>query len=322
MDPTLPSSSGPNPKLMIAIGGVLVILLVALVLMISILRNTDKRAETNREGSAQNNTGNQVENSVVPSANPTFAKQPPSPGAVAVVGDEVLYSTDLKRILDLYPAGLRESSRDVALEQIINESIALQAGAKAGMITLSPSFYNSMNKNYTARSDAINKVKAAVDAQTGSVSGAVISIWFFNNGTAGPIGYERGKQIAKQKIEAARASVVSGDRSIIEVARIIKDDTSLAQLDPVWQQNAIFTFEDVPAAEAITFDPEFDKIIRSLKPGEVSPVRLISVGSGDGRREALYMFAQVTRNNPPKGEAGSYEEWLQMAKKSYEIERY
>jgi hypothetical protein len=241
---------------------------------------------------------------------------------VAVVGEEFVYQTDLNRVLDLYPPGLRQSNREDALNRVIRESVALQSGAREGWVTLDDLIFNSSSKDQAARAQAVAAVENAVNARTGKLSGAVVSIWFFNNGAPGSAGYEGGKRIAKQKIDAARAAVASGEKSVVQVAREIKDDTSLAALDPVWVQNAIATFEDVGPDESITFDPAFNKTIRSLRPGQVSPVSLISVKSGNGMREAVYMFAQVTENTPGESTAGGYEEWLDIETKTYAIERF
>lgn len=280
-------------------------------------QQTQNTSNPSTGGAAQPNTQNTVQEEE--------KSPPPAPGVVATVGEEYIYQSDLDDIMSVYPPAMRNSSegRKAALQKLIDDSITLQAGAADRIITLADTFYNSSQKDRTLRNQQIDRVRTVVESNTGSISGAVFSIWFFNNGEPGRAGYEQGKQIASQKITQYRQMMISERLSPDALADRMKADTSLEALDFIYKQNVIFTFEDVGAADSITFDETFNQQIRKLKPNQVGNVYLAKAPGLDGKqRDAVYMFAYVTENEAADQKYGSMEEWLQLKRTSYEVTTY
>lgn len=233
---------------------------------------------------------------------------------IAIVGEERIFDEDLKAVL----AGLPDTqeTRASLLNVLIEESAALQGGAEEGLIVLKPAWFNTRNKDRKGRSDALAAIKQKIEAAEPRVSGAVLSIWFYNNGVEALPNYETGKSIALEKLSAVHAAIKNGSISVEEGGSQLKSDTSLFALDSVYPQNVYTPFADIGTEEQITFDPQFDAEIRKLNEGEVSPIRLLSVPDSDGSREAMYAFAVVSER---KGEDRgiSYAEWIKQQLKRY-----
>jgi hypothetical protein len=245
----------------------------------------------------------------------------PALGAIMMVGEEILYQEDLDRFLNVLPPGIPDREK-YARQNMIEESIGLQAGAKAGVITLGNTFYNARNKDYDQRSQRYVAVQEGIRQRIARISGSVVALWFFNNNQAGSAGYEGGKRIAQQKMATLQSKVAKRELTMEHAAAEIKQDTSLEQLDVVWQQNAIFTFENVGPDEPITFDETFNNVIRTLPVGGVTNLALLSVDSNGTKREALYAFAQVSSKKEGSIAEGSFEEWLSVQKKNYDVIEY
>lgn len=312
-----------NKNIIIIGAGGILLLLVAITFIVSRFpqggtpqtpeQTQQEQTESNTQPSSGSNfQGNPQENQKSP---------PPAPGVIATVGEEYIYQSDLDDLLSSYPPTLRtsEEGKKAALQFLTEESITLQAGAKEEIINLSPSFYNSSSKDRTLRAQQAERVRTVLESNTGKISGSVFSIWFFNNNQAGSAGYEEGKKIAFQKITQYRQQMISERLSPDELAARIKADTDLAKLDFVYKQNAIYTFENVGQDDEITIDEGFDKEIRKLKVNQVGNIYLAKAPYQGAERDALYMFAYVTKNETSDVPYRSVEEWLQLQKKNYAV---
>lgn len=256
------------------------------------------------------------------SSKKAFSTSQDSSGVIAKVGEENIYLKDIDHELENHPQKDLQGIRDKLLDKIILDSIILQGGAADGIITLNSSFFNSPDKNYAERISSIEKVKNKIESMSVNIKGSVISIWFHNNGYVGPLGLEKGKEIAYEKISDLRKQIVDKKITIQEAGNIIKKDESLFQIDRAWKSNAIFSFS-ATANQKITFVKEFDALIRKLAVNEVSEVYLADDIGPDGKKlyEALYLVAQVTEKNDATGVL-NYDSWLQNKKDTYVVQKY
>lgn len=314
-----------NNKLpLIIAGGVLFLVVLIFVVVTAVLQQrSNSSSSTTATDSASVDTGSSGFTGGGTTQSQSGQNKPrvPALGAVMTVGEEILYQEDLDRFLQVLPPSTPEREK-LARTAMKEESIALQAGAKAGVITLGPSFYNARNKDYEQRSTRYVAVQQGIKQRTARISGSVLSLWFFNNNQAGSAGYEQGKRIALQKMTELHTRVKNRQLSMTEAAAELKQDTTLERLDVVWQQNAIFTFENVGPDEQITFDDSFNKKIRSVAAGGVTDLTLLSVDSNGTQREALYTFAQVASKSNGSIQEGSFEEWLSVQQKNYDVIDY
>ncbi|MCX7928890.1 MAG: hypothetical protein N2558_04385 [Patescibacteria group bacterium] len=242
---------------------------------------------------------------------------------VAVVGEEKIYLKDLEYELSLHPNRNDPNVKELILDELIKDSIILQAGNKEGKIFLSPAFYNSDNKNYEFRFQKINQVKSLVQEELDFVSGTIVTIWFFNNDRAGRFGYEGGKNSAYKKIKSLRDRVSNGEITIDEAVMEVKSDTTLFDLDFAYQTNAKIDF-NITKGQRVTFDEEFDKLIWTVEEGDVSdiyPLRENSFVLG-GLKEVAYAFFYVKARKISNNENTNFEDWLENYKKDIPVIKY
>lgn len=244
----------------------------------------------------------------------------PADQIIAKVGQESIYQQNLDNQIATYPAASQQ--KQVALEQLTTDSIILQAGAKDGLIKLDNRFYNSQNMDPKLRTFMIEKVKNKIQNLADNVSGSVVSIWFLND-HVGPLGYEKAKALALQKITPLYEAVKAKKMTMREAAKLISSDSSLAQLDPVYKTNAYFEFsatKDKPP----TFSEEMNAVFWNLKPEEITP--LVTVKSQDLDQQgkvvdAFYSFGQVNQKLS-KGKVVSFEDWYAKAKEKINVQVY
>jgi hypothetical protein len=246
---------------------------------------------------------------------------------IGTVGKEEIFQQDLDTELKAAPpVGSQEDRMSKAKQKLANDSIILQAAAQDKIITLDNNIFNSSSKNYTQRLTIINQVKKHFSDSGNHTQGQVISIWFYNN-TAPKIAVTQAKQIANSKITSLHQQVASGKMTMEDAARSIQSDSSLAQLDPSYKTNAIFTF-DVSNGSKITFDPTFNAEISKLNEGQVSEVYLaqdapadLNPKPGDSANlkkvDAVYMFAKVIKKQSTS--QVKFEDWLNQKKGSYAV---
>lgn len=243
---------------------------------------------------------------------------------IARVGEEILYQKDLDTEVQ-YSPDTKGDKKKFLLDKMIKDSIILQAGQKEGLVRLDASIYNSPQKDYMKRIKAVSDVTKKVEDNRGSVSGYVVSIWFSNNGPW-KLPYDTAKEIAFKKITYLHQEVEAKRMTMEQAGEEIKKDASLFDVDRAYKTNALFTF-NTGTNEKITFDSEFDTILRNLAINQVSNVYVgkdieIKNGKKTGNMiEALYMFGQVTKKNNDATYT-SFDEWYDRYKSQYETVIY
>jgi hypothetical protein len=244
-------------------------------------------------------------------------KQKKAPTATIMkVGNETIYQQDLNTELAYFPVAEQTLDREQLLkEKLIKDSTILQAAQEETLITLDSTVYNSSAKDYLKRMQLIAHVKELLEEKKDRYKGSVIAIWF-NNTKPGPIGYEKGKEIALKKINVLRAAVSGHSSTMEEAAKQIENDASLAQVDPAYKANAYFSF-DTDLKEQIVFDQDFNRIIKQLQNGQVSPVVIVK----DKGIESAFMFAQVDERTIT-GQNLGFDDWIARRLKKYEVNYY
>jgi hypothetical protein len=243
-----------------------------------------------------------------------------SPDSVIVtVGKEALYQKDYDFELTYHPEQSNASVRQTILAKMITDSVILQAGQTDGLIKLDDTVYNSVDKNYLKRIQAVEQVQQNIEQKTEHMRVSVVSIWFYNNNRIGPLGYEGGKAFAQKKISDLYKNVKDKKMTMDEAGQAILNDSAISQVDVAYRSNALATFE-VTAGDQMTFDPEFDKQIRKLKPGELTQVYILKdkeVKTGE-MKDAVFIFAKMEKISG-SASMSNFDTWLDQKRKLYEI---
>lgn len=293
-----------NPKLVVGTAFLvlsLIIILVALNIRKQTLKSTQSETPADKKNEAK-----QVE---------SFDGE-----VVAKVGEEDLYIEDLEYELSFFPASPSAAVKGAVINKMLKDSIILQAASKEKLITLDDKVFNARNKNYRLRLRLVDLVKKEVNKKSASLEGKAVVIWF-QNMTPGELGYEKGREVAFEKISGLQTLVKKGSLTIEKAIEAVQKDSSLIEIDSSYEANASIDF-NLGLREPITIDPDVDEAIRKLKPGEVTDVLTgdnISPGP-TGETESFFVFAQVKGKSTEEGK--SYDEWVEEQLKQYETEIY
>lgn len=261
-----------------------------------------------------------LQKSKTPSPSEVADKTQPSYIPIMKVGEEEIYDKDLNTEIAAYPVQ-DESIRKTLLEKMVKDSIILQAAKADGIITLDSSIFNSSNKDYYKRIDKVEEVKKKIENKQEGIEGTIATIWFLN-GTATEENYTKNKKIAFEKISKLHNDVKNKKITIKQAGEVIKNDSSLAQIDPAYKTNAYFDFT-TEKNEPVTRDEEFNKALHKLKEGEISEI--FTGKAKDSKTENMievnYHFGQIAR----KVESSSiknFDDWLSLRVKKYEVVYY
>jgi len=237
--------------------------------------------------------------------------------AVADVGKEVIYQADLGTERAAYP--IHDANADTLLQgKLVEDSIILQAARDEGLITLDSTIFNSPAKSYAKRIEAVEQVKSAIEKKVAGIGGTVVNVWFLND-YVGPLGYSKAKEVAFQKITDVHEKVKNKQMTMVQAAEVLRQDKSLAQLDPQYLGNISYNFSVSPN-EQISWEPAFDGVLWQLPVGGVSEIfvgKSRDLGQNGVLVDAYYMFGQVTKK-VSDGPA-SFQDWLQEKKNTYEV---
>lgn len=237
---------------------------------------------------------------------------------IARVGMEDIYQKDLDTEISFAPPQKNIDIKKQLLKKLINDSIILQGAADDKFITLDESVFNSVNKDYMKRIAKVREAENKLNAQVSNIKGTVITIWFYNNEYIGPLGYEKSKSLAYQKILKIYNDIKSGKINIKQAVEAIHNDDSLSQLDSAYKTNASINF-NLQNGEGATFDDNFNKAIWKLDKGELSDIyALVDENTELGKVEVLYAFAQVS-DKINKGKVSGFDNWLKEKRNHYEI---
>lgn len=261
---------------------------------------------------------NKLINNPAPS-NALEAKITPPAGAIIRVGNEFIYQQDLTTEMN-YAPGNDPQKEQLLEKKLVQDSILLQGAEADKLVKLDNSVFNSPNKDYLKRIEVIRNVEKLIESKTEKISGTVITIWFFNNDRYGPLGPDKSKELAHQKVNEYYQLVLKKQISIDQALERIKTDKSLDQLGE-HKNNAGYTF-DTSTGEEPSFDENFNMIIHQLQPGQLSPVTVIKDKFIPAKPlEALYAFALV-KNKTEGGKFSNYNDWLKAKKKEYAVMYY
>lgn len=250
-----------------------------------------------------------------------FSKNQGAEGSkvIAEVGDTPVYQSYLDEEIKLYPKKVTPEVKKQLLDKVIKDTIILQAAKKEKKIQNAYETPVTTTDAYLQRTKAAQDAQALIDSQAQGIKGSIVSIWFLNNGIIGPLGYERGKQIAFEKISALHKKVMNKEITMREAGQLIITDPQLKKLDPSYKENAFTQFHATPG-KSITFWKPFDAMLWKLQPGGTTPVY-----AGDDTDPqtgklipVLYMFGQVSEKIASSN-ITSFESWYAQQKKQYEV---
>jgi hypothetical protein len=222
-----------------------------------------------------------------------------------------------------YPGEKNEATKKILTDKLVRDSVALQAAKKENLINLNldSEIFNADNKNYGKRITDIKNIETKINTGMDQISGTLVSVWFHNMVPA-RIGLEKGKEEALKRISALHRRVVNKEITIEQAGNIIKNDSSYADLDIGYVNNALvpFTFGK---GKMITTDARFDAILWNTGPGAVTEVFLAKNKNGFTQQEedGYYIFGQV-KEKRDKGSAQDFRQWLDEKTKEYEVVYY
>ncbi len=244
---------------------------------------------------------------------------------VAKVGDENLYQKDLDYEFSIYPQKNYPNIQKIILEKMITDSIILQGAKADGLIVLDDSIYNNPDKDYEKRVSTVQSAKKQVDSHVSAIEGYVVSIWYHNNNWVGPLGLEKSKEEAFQKIKVLHDDVVARKITIEKAGERIKEDTSIAQLDQAYTSNALLHFNSLLNSEKpITLNKDLDTALWKLDIGETTdiyPGQATDLKTGE-KYDALYFFGQVTNKTSDSKNTVPFDQWLAAKRKMYQVTYY
>lgn len=242
--------------------------------------------------------------------------------AIIGVGNEFIYKQDIEYELKYAPVN-DVAQRKLLEKKLVQDSILLQGAEADKLITLDSSVYNSPNKDYAKRLKLIRTVEKLVVGNSNRINGTVITIWYYNNDLAGPLGYEKGKAFALQKINSLHSAVKSGKISIDEALEQVKQDTSLTQITHEQNANAGIVF-DTASQEGPTLDAKLNAALWSLPEGSISDVVSIVDNNAMSHKptEVAYAFGQVKRKFNSNNNIKDYDSWLKDKKNNYGVTYY
>src|SRR3989344_1536077 len=241
-------------------------------------------------------------------------------GTIAKVGEEYIYQNDLDTEVRLNPISSNSAQlKKQLLQKLADDSIIIQGALSDKIATADASVYNSPTKDQIKRYQLVSQIKKSIEEKADTISGFKVNIWFLNV-HVGPLGYDKAKQIALEKITKLHSDVVSKKITIQQAADAIKNDSSLAAIDPSYKSNAGGEFTSTKD-KPITITKAFDDALWNTSVGGITEV---ITGQSDDQDnggkivDAYYTFGTVT-SKTQNGRIVSFEDWLAQKRKLYAI---
>lgn len=215
-------------------------------------------------------------------------------------------------------ASIDPELKKMLVQKIIDDQITLEAAKKEGIIRdFNASPPQNMNQ-YLDRTKLVQEVREKINQKGNVVRGKMIMVWFYNNTHIGSRGFEGSKQFAYEKIKPLYDQVKSGQITIDQAGQTIKNDKSIADIDPVWEANAIAPFVYYRGGPA-THWPEFNELIWETDSGNLTPLHLGGGILRDGKpTDELYIFAQIEQKSDGSS-YNNYQEWLEQKRKEIDV---
>ena len=234
----------------------------------------------------------------------------------AIVGETKIPKSYLEYELKYYPATPSAEAKKMLTEKLIDDQITLEKAQKENIIPNYPNSENMSKQEYLERTKLVQEVKDKVNEKGNIIRGKMVMVWFYNNLHIGPKGFEGSKKMAFDKINPFYQQVKNEELTIDQVGLILKRDKSIAEIDPVWESNAIVPFVYYQNGTA-THWPEFNKLLWETEPGKITPLHLGGGILRDGKPvDELYIFAQIDHKSTGSS-YGDYQEWLDQKRKEY-----
>ncbi len=250
-----------------------------------------------------------------------------SKAATVKIGNDTFNRSDLEQVARLNVDGKKLSSmtatEQAQLSAVVTErSVVLQEAKKQGFIKVDDSLLGP-GKNMGTYEAAYVKAAQSVIDQSEKISVKGILIFFYNT-TPPKMGVEQAKQFTRTKMEKYHEDLVSGKITIDQAAESIQKDTSLAEVDSIYKENAFVKVVDATKDYSVVVPglrAEDNTKLWNMKVGDISPVFLGSEGGHSDVSgtllpsvESYWAIFEVTDKH---GTGPSYLTWLQNAEKQY-----
>lgn len=246
---------------------------------------------------------------------------------IAKIGEEIIYGADLSDIINSrYPKSTVigktvEEVKKRALNDALEDTILLQEEKKSGGIDLVPPIFDAPEKNYVLRRKIIEEIKNKRLESQEKISGAFISIWY-HNVRLPDIPLADAQQLALSKIQKIYDDIKSGKITFETGGQMVKNDTTLAQIDKNYRGNAYYEFNDKISENPVFVYPDLENRLWKLNEGEMSeiikhPPPPVSLGKEE---EEFFGIIYVSKRTN-KGN-GNYKDWFEKTKQQYEITIY
>jgi hypothetical protein len=231
---------------------------------------------------------------------------------IARVGDEYLFTTDLADYAVSEGSSVAEIDSDTAIDELINESVLLQAGENEGWIELSSEVFHNPFKDYSKREELLLTVEERFEQDKKELIVIESVCIFIHNQEYGELA---------QKIENVYYKVKNEGVDMKTAGEILANDESLAQLDSEYVQNAYS--EDYLSwnfVEGLGVEDEMYLFLQNANVGDVSEIILEKLPGGPNKGlEIRYVFHKLeTKVDGFK----SIVEWIDGFKEGLIIEKY
>ncbi len=253
----------------------------------------------------------------------------PQEHVAAKVGEESIYNKDLNyAVYSRYYSELIKPSTSAAnlkykvLSELIDDSILLQASQLYpqifGTVNLNQSIFDNIDKDYQQRENTLEKLKDSFNNKLEEkISGGRISIWYHNVNPPTKYTIDEARTIAQNKIQAIYQNLISGKITFSEAGNQIKNDGSLADLDPNYKGNAVYLFDNV-SPDTIAFPSQQIKdTVLHLKPGQISTITEQQNPKPSNIGEEFFAIWTIT--NITNSNEGDLSNWIDKQKSSFNI---
>lgn len=252
------------------------------------------------------------------------SKQPTD--IIAMVGEEKIYKSDIELGAQYYPQIATDSANtnnSLIVEQLIEDSLILQAAREKNIASLSAEIFNSPNKVYPKRITTVIQSKKALSENLEPYLAGEYAAIFYDNRPNGKNAatIAKDKQIAFDKMSKLYEQVKNKQLTVKQASEAIKNDTSLKVVDEVYKRNAFGEFRVTQDDINPTFVKEFNLAVASLQPGDLTPLILGKDRDLQTKQEydAIYIFGTITQREDSKQNTRDY---LNQLRSKYNVTYY
>lgn len=250
----------------------------------------------------------------------------PQEQVAAIINGKNIYNKELNYYLftqrrsEYFEHGNLADLKKSILEDVINNKILLSNNTtnnsenSASDITI---------VNLDEEAQQLKTAKNEINQQsTEKISGGMLSIWYHNIKKPPDYTIAEAKTIARSKLEAIRTQLTDPTNPITfaQAGELLKNDSSLAGIDPSYKINSYVPFIDKSPSDMIFVYQDINDQINNLKTGEIS--RIIDHASDpngkntDSDEEFLAILTVDKRINTGEGDL---KEWITKQKTNFDI---